>query len=374
MKYKIAVFPGDGVGQELINEGLKVLDKAAELDKFEIEWVSYLHGAEYYAETNEPLTEKIMRDIMSSCNAIYCGTFDRISTEPKNNVTALIRDYFDHFISLRPVKLLPGIESVLVDKTSDEIDFVIIRENTEDFYIGAAGRAKNGKNKHQLNIDANAFKMKIGLDIEAKGSEIAYQISALSRKGCERALKYAFEYSKNNGNKKVTSIDKANLLESYNFWRECLEKIAKDYHDIEVEHDFVDTAVMNLIRQPEKYKIIVAPNMFGDILSDLGTVLQGGIAYGARGNINPDTLSMFEPIHGSAPKLKGQGIINPIATIWAGSLMLGHIGQKKSSDLIMKAICAVLKEGKARTQDLNGNNTTSEMGDAIVDRFVEMHD
>lgn len=374
MKYKIAVFPGDGVGTELINEGIKVIGKSAELDKFEIEWSSYPYGAEHYNETKELLSEKILRDIKNSCNAIYCGTFDRINAEPDKNVPNLIRNYFEQFVSLRPIKLLPGIGSALSDKSSDDIDFTVIRENTEDFYIGAAGRTKNGKNKNQLEIDANALKIKFGLDIEAKGSEIAYQIGVLSKKGCERVIRYAFDYAKRNGNKKITSIDKSNLLDFYNFWRECFERIAKDYQDIEYEHNFVDMAVMNFIRQPEKYKLIVAPNMFGDILSDLGAMLQGGIAFGARGNINPMTISMFEPIHGSAPKLKGLGIVNPIATIWAAALMLEHIGQKKSSDLIMKAIAAVLKEDKIRTQDLGGNNTTSEMGDAIADKFVELHE
>ena len=160
----------------------------------------------------------------------------------------------------------------------------------------------------------------------------------------------------------------------YNFWRENFEKIAKEYSSIEYEFNLIDAAVMNFIRQPEKYEIIVAPNMFGSILSDLGTVLQGGLAFAAQGNINPEGISMFEPIHGSAPKLKGQGIVNPIATIWAGALMLDNIGHHKSHDLIIKAIESVLKDGRARTQDLGGNNTTSEMADAIVDKLIELHD
>ena len=373
MKYKIAAFPGDGVGPELIKEGMKVVEKAAELDKFEIEWVEYPHGAEHYQETKEFLSEKDLKEIKSSCNAIYCGTFDRINAEPDKNAANLIKTYFNHFVSLRPIRLLPSAESALANKTSSEIDFVIIRENTEDFYIGAAGTAKNGKNKHQLGIDTNSLKIKLGIDIEAKGNEIAYQIGVLSRKGCERAIKYAFDYAKSNGNKKIISVDKANMLSYYNFWRECFEKVGKGYKDIEYEHNFVDAAIMNLIRQPEKYKLIITPNMFGDILSAIGTMLQGGIAFGARANINPETVSMFEPIHGSAPKLKGQGIVNPIATIWAAALMLDHIGEKKSSALVMKAIDAVLKEEKTRTQDLNGFNTTSEMGDAIADKFVELH-
>ena len=160
----------------------------------------------------------------------------------------------------------------------------------------------------------------------------------------------------------------------YNFWRENFDRIAKEYSDIGYEFNLIDTAVMNFVRQPEKYEIIVAPNLFGDILSDLGTMIQGGLSFAARGNINPESISMFEPVHGSAPKLKDKGIVNPIATIWAASLMLGSIGQKKSGDLIIKAIESVLRDGRTKTQDLNGNNTTTEMADAIVDKLVELHD
>ncbi len=374
MKYKIAVFPGDGVGPELMDEGMKVIEKAAELDKFGIEWSKYPHGMEHYRETKEMLSEKTLKEIKSSCNSIYCGTFERANPESSKNVANDIRNYFDQFIMLRPITLLPGIQCPIADKTRDEVDFVILRENTEDFYVGAAGRAKNGKTRNLLNIETNTLKLKFGLDIEAKGSEIAYQIGVLSRKGCERFIKFAFDYAKKSGNKRIVSLDKANLLESYNFWRECFEKISKGYQDVEYEHTLVDTALMNLIRQPEKYKVIVAPNMFGDILGDLGTMIQGGIAFGARGNLNPEGISMFEPIHGCASKLKGKGIISPIATIWAGALMLDNIGQQKSGALIMRAIEAVLKEGKVRTQDLDGQNSTSEMGDATADKFVELHE
>ena len=274
MKYKIAVFPGDGVGPELIKEGTKIIDKAAELDKFEIEWIAYPHCAEHYLETNEQLSDKTLKEIKDSCNAIYCGTFDNSN---KYIVSSLIRNYFDQFASLRPIKLLPNVESPLANKTNNEINFVVIRENTEDFYIGANGKAKNGKNKHKLEINNSAFKASFLLNAETKGSEIAYQIGVLSRKGCERIIRYAFEYAKSKNRKKITSVDKANMLESYAIWRESADKIAKEYAGIDYELSLIDVAVMNFIRQPEKYEVIVAPNMFGGILSDLGTMLQGGL-------------------------------------------------------------------------------------------------
>ncbi|MBI2659485.1 isocitrate/isopropylmalate dehydrogenase family protein [Candidatus Woesearchaeota archaeon] len=371
MKYNIAVFPGDGVGPELINEGIKIVEKAAELDKFEVEWSSYPHGAEHYLETKEELNEKILKDIKNSCNAIYCGTFDIANGQ---KISSLIREYFNQFISLRPIKLLPGVESPLAGKTHDEIDLVIIRENSEDFYVKAGGRAKNGKNRHQLEIENGALKAKFGLSIETKGNEIAYQMGIISRKGCEKAAKYAFEYAKRKNKSKIISVDKASIMDCYSLWRECFEKIGKEQNSIEYGFELIDAAVINLIRQPEKYQVIAAPNMFGDILGDLGTAIQGGLLFAAGGNINPEGISMFEPVHGSAAKLKGQGIVNPIATIWAGALMLDAIGQHKSHDLIIKAIESVLKDGRTKTQDLDGNNTTSEMGDAIADKLIEIHD
>lgn len=376
MKYRIAVFPGDGVGQELVNEGLKVIGKAAELDKFEIEWVKYPHGAEHYSETKEVLPEKILKDIKNSCNSIYCGAFDNSAFEslPEKSISAMIRNYFDQSLCLRPVKLMPGVDGPLAGKASNDVNFMLIRENTEDFYIGAHGRAKNGRSRQQLDISKSASKAKFAVSIETKGNEIAYQIGVLSRKGCERAIKYAFEYAKRKGIGKIAAVDKANIVDYYNFWRESAERTAKDYPEVSCSFELIDAVVMNFIRQPEKYSVLVAPNLFGDILGDLGTVLQGGLSFAAQGNINPEGISMFEPVHGSAPKLKDKGIVNPIATIWAGALMLDSIGQHQSSDLIIKSIESVLKDGKTRTQDLDGNNTTSEMGDAIADKFVELHD
>ena len=377
MKYRIAIFPGDGVGPELIDEGTKIIQKAAELDKFDIEWVKYPHCAGHYLETKEVLSEKLLKEIKNSCVAIYCGTFDILRHDSETNyknISQTIRDYFCQYVNLRPIKLLPSVEGPLIGKTHNEIDFVIIRENTEDFYVNASGRAKNGKNKQQLEIAKDSCRLKFGLDIETKSSEIAYQIGVLSKKGCERIIRYAFEYAQRNNKKKITSIDKANVMEIYNFWRENIEKISKEYPNINCDYALIDSAVINFILQPEKFEIIIAPNMFGDILGDLGTAIQGGLSFSCRGNINPESISMFEPIHGSAPKLKGQGIVNPIATIWAGALMLSNLGQQKSSDFILKSIESVLKEGKTRTQDIGGNNTTCEMGDSILDKLVEIHD
>ncbi|MBI2659867.1 isocitrate/isopropylmalate dehydrogenase family protein [Candidatus Woesearchaeota archaeon] len=360
MKYKIAVFPGDGVGPELVSEGVKVIEKAAELDKFEVEFVRYPYGAEHYAETLELLDEKTLKEIKSSCNAVYCGTFENVNGQ---RVPSIIRNYFGHFASLMPVRLL---------QNAGNADFLLVRETTEEFFAKSCGKARNGKNREQIEVSSNAFKAKFGMSIDIKGSEIAYQIGMLSRKGCERIARYAFELAKRKNKKKVTAIDKSNMLEFHGLWKESFEKISKEYQEISLELELADSAAMNFIRQPEKYEIVAATNLLGDILGDLATAVQG-LSFACRASIGQE-ISMFEPAHGSAPKLKGKGIVNPIATIWAASLMLDSVGEQKSSLLIEKSIERVLKEEKTRTQDLNGNNTTSEMADAIIDKFIEIHD
>jgi 3-isopropylmalate dehydrogenase len=401
MKIKIAVFPGDGVGPELINEGIKVIEKAAELDKFGIEWARFPHGAEHYLETREELTEKALEEIKDSCNAVYCGPIDSIETQSVSGrqkpdefervkrahpraagflnaangrkIPNIIRDYFAQFLSLRPIRLFPSVESPLANKAENQVDFVVMKENFEEFYAGASGRAKSGKNRQQLDIGKDSFRARFGLNIDAKG-EIAYQVGMLSRKGCENVAKFAFEYAKSKNKKKVTAVDKANMLGFHNIWKESFESVSRDYKGIDVEFELIDLAAMNFIRQPEKYEVVAAPNMIGGILGDLGAALQGNLAFACRANINPEGISMFEPAHGSAAKLKGQGIVNPIAAIWAGALMLDSLGLQESSSLIIRAIEGVLRENRTRTLDLSGNNSTSEMGDAIVDKFIDIHD
>ncbi|MEM2895965.1 MAG: isocitrate/isopropylmalate family dehydrogenase, partial [Candidatus Bathyarchaeia archaeon] len=205
---------------------------------------------------------------------------------------------------------------------------------------------------------------------ETDHEEIAYQIMVLSKKGIERVVRYAFEYAKQHGKNKVTSVDKANVLTyAYGFWREVFEEVKKDYPGIETEYAYVDAITMWLVKNPEWYQVVVTPNMFGDIITDLGAMIQGGLGVAAGGNINPEGTSMFEPIHGSAPKYKGLNIANPIATILAGKLLLESLGEKEAAMLVEKAVREVLKEGKIKTKDLGGNSTTKQVGDAIANRI-----
>lgn len=369
-KYKIAVIRGDGIGSEIISEGEKVLDAVSEFEGFELEWVEYPHGAEHYLKTGELIGEDTLKELERS-DAIYFGSIGdpRVETGVlEQGILLTIRFYFDQYVNLRPIKLLEGVRTPLAGKGPEDIDFSVVRENTEDFYVGIGGRAKGkGKKREELEVVRRLYNIKFGLDIETDADELAYQIGVLTREGCERVMRFAFEFAREKGKKKVTSVDKANVLtHGYGFWREIFSEVAREYPEIDTEFNFVDAICMWLVKNPEWYQVVVTPNMFGDIITDLGAMIQGGLGLAPGANINPDGVSMFEPIHGSAPKYKGKGVSNPIATIWAGAMLLETMGEKSASERVLSAIESVLREGKVRTYDLGGNSRTSAVGDAIA--------
>ncbi len=361
--------PGDGIGPEIIREGVKVLDKTADLNNFNINWVNYDNGAEKYLKTKELITEDTLKEIKNSCKAIYLGALGDPRCKPgilEKGILLKTRFYFDQYINLRPIKLLEGVWCPLKDKTPKDIDFTVVRENTEDFYVGIGNRAKIGKSKQELEVIRSLYEVKFNLDIETQNSEIAYQIGVLSQKGSKRVIEYAFELAKKQGKTKVTAVDKANVLNNiYNFWREIVEQTSKKYPNINHEFNYVDAITMWFVKNPEWFEVVVTPNMFGDIITDLGAMIQGGLGLAPGGNINPKGISMFEPIHGSAPKYKDKNVANPLATIWAGAMMLDEIGQKKAAEQIVNSIQSVIKQGKVKTKDLGGKNTCSDMGDAV---------
>ncbi|MFH0859975.1 MAG: isocitrate/isopropylmalate dehydrogenase family protein [Candidatus Altiarchaeota archaeon] len=371
-RYEIAVIPGDGIGPEVIAEGIKVLDRAADAHNFSIEWKHYPIGADHYLKTGELLTEETLKDL-SKQDSIYLGALGDPRCEPgilEKGILLALRFHFDQYINLRPIRLLEGVWCPLKDKRPQDINFSVVRENTEDFYVGIGNRAKIGKNRQELEVLRSLYSVKFGLDIDVDGSEIAYQIGVLSRKGSERVIRYAFDLAKRQGKNRVTAVDKANVLSHvYNFWRKIVEEVSKDYPRIDYEFNFVDAITMWFVKNPEWYQVVVTPNMFGDIITDLGAMIQGGLGLAPGGNINPDGISMFEPIHGSAPKYKGMNRANPLATIWAGAMMLEELGQKGAADKVVSAIESVIKEGKVKTKDLGGNNTTTEMGDAVAGKL-----
>ncbi|MFH1721620.1 MAG: isocitrate/isopropylmalate family dehydrogenase [Candidatus Altiarchaeota archaeon] len=367
--YEIAVIGGDGIGPEIITEGKKVLDAASDKFGFKIKWTDYPFGADHYLATKELVPEEALKE-MGKKDAIYLGAIGDDRLTPgilEGGIILATRFYFDQYVNLRPIKLLEGVDTPLKGKGPADIDFVVVRENTEDFYVGLGGRMKKGQAKHALELKRSLYNLKFDLDIEFDGDELAYQIGVNSREGCKRLLEYAFDYAKNHGKTKLTAVDKANVLtNSYGMWREVVEEVSAKYPKIEHEFNFVDAITMWFVRRPEWYQVVATPNMFGDIISDLGAMLQGGLGLAPGGNINPKGVSMFEPIHGSAPKYKGMNTANPVATIWAGAMMLDELGQAEAAKDVVSSIEAYLKKGENLTRDLGGSAKTSDVGDNLV--------
>ncbi len=367
-QYKIPVLPGDGIGPEIIAEGRKVIDAVGERFGFDVEWIEYPHGADHYLETGELISEETLKEL-SGYTAIYLGSIGDPRIAPgilEKGILLTARFYFDQYVNLRPIKLLDGVWTPLKDKTSKDIDFVVVRENTEDFYIGIGGRAKKGESKDLLEVKRTLYSAKFGLDIETDSEEIGYQIGLISKEGTKRIVEYAFDLAENR-KKHVSSVDKANVLSDiYGFWREEFSAVASKHPDVITDFNFVDAITMWFVKNPEWFDVVVTPNMFGDIISDLGAMIQGGLGLAPGGNINPNGTSMFEPIHGSAPKYKGQNKVNPIATIWAGAMLIEQLGEKEAANTIVNAIQKNILDSKVKTFDMGGKSRTSDVGDDIA--------
>ncbi len=373
--YKIAVIPGDGVGPEVMQEGIKVLEAAGEVANIDFEWVRYPFGAEHYLATGEILGEDALKEI-SGCDAIYLAAVGDPRVKPgilEQGILLKLRFYFDQYVNLRPVKLYPGIPTPLKDKKPEDINFFVVRENTEDFYVGVGARVTSPKQREELEVKRELYELKFGIDItKVRSEEIAFQIGVISREGAERVIRYAFELAKRQGMRRVTSVDKANVLTHvYSLWREVFEEVAKGYAEMETEFNYVDAITMYFLTMPEHFQVIVTPNMFGDIITDLGAQIQGGIGLAPSGNINPDGVSMFEPVHGSAPNLKGKGLANPVAQILAGALMLQELGEAEAAKLVEQAVAETLRSG-VRTPDIGGSASTAQVGSAIAAKVKEL--
>ena len=350
-EYHIAVIPGDGTGPEVISEGLKVLEAVSRRYGFSITFHYYNLGGEHYIQTRETLPEGVLESIKTR-DAIYLGAIGHPAVSPgilEKGVLLRLRFALDQYINLRPVKLYAGVETPLKHKGPEEIDFLVIRENTEGLYVGAGGILKQGT-----------------------PDEVAVQESISTRKGVERCIRYAFEACKRrNRAKKLTLCGKSNVLTyTFDLWERTFKEVAVAYPDIQTDYVHVDALCMWLIKNPEWFDVIVTENMFGDIITDLGAMLQGGMGVAAGANINPEGISMFEPIGGSAPKYTGQNTINPIGAILAAHLMLATLGEDDAARMAEKAVEKVL------INDLKGvgagemGYSTSEVGDLIVE-FIE---
>ncbi|MDK2890378.1 MAG: tartrate dehydrogenase/decarboxylase / D-malate dehydrogenase [Methanoculleus sp.] len=363
MQHRVAAIGGDGIGPEIVAAGKEVLDAAGERYGFDIAWTDFDIGADRYLATGELLTEEDIREL-SKFSAIYFGAIGDDRVKPgilEKGILLAIRFHFDQFVNLRPIKLLDGVTTPLANKGPEDIDFVVVRENTEDFYVGIGSRFAGKREQTTLEVVRNLYNVRFGLDVETDADELAYQIGVVTQEGAERAIRYAFDLAAAR-EKKVTSVDKANVLSDvYGLWRDVFTEVAAGYPDVQTEFNFVDAVTMWFVKNPEWFDVVVTPNMFGDIITDLGAMIQGGLGLAPGGNINPRGTSMFEPIHGSAPKYRGQDVANPLATVWAGSMLLDHLGEHEAAAAVLRAIERSILDGFV-TRDMGGAKKTSEVG------------
>jgi tartrate dehydrogenase/decarboxylase/D-malate dehydrogenase len=346
--YRIAVIAGDGIGQEVIPAGIEVMKIAASQGGFGCDFTDFPWGSEFYLKNGRMLDPDAVDQLMKF-DAIYLGAIG----DPRvaDHVTARelilpLRQRLRQYVNLRPMRLLPGITSPLAGRGAADIDMVCVRENSEGEYCGIGGRLHAGT-----------------------PDELAEQTGIFTRRGIERIARYAFTFARTRPRKMLASATKSNALQhAMVMWDEVVGEVAKEFPDIEYRKYHVDALAARMITAPQTLDVIVASNLFGDILTDVGSAISGSLGVGPSGNINPDrtTPSMFEPIHGSAPDIAGKGIANPIAAIWAGAMMLDHFGERAAHDSILKAIEGVIGNAKVRTPDLGGTARTADMTKAVT--------
>lgn len=347
-QYKIAVLPGDGTGPEVVNEGLKVLQAAAQRHQFKLETTVYDLGGERYLKTGETCPDSVL-DELRKFDAIYLGAIGHPDVKPgilEKGILLKIRFELDQYINLRPVKLYPGVDCPLKNKSPADIDYVVVRENTGGMYTGVGG-------------------------ISMKGSphEVAIQNMIYSRFQVERCLRYAFKYAqKRNKNKTLALSGKTNVLTYvFDLWERAFHELgAREFPDIKRDYYHVDATCMWMVKNPEWFDVIVTENMFGDIITDLGAMTQGGMGIAAGGNINPEGVSMFEPIGGSAPKYTGQNIINPLAAICAGAMLLDELGESDAAQSVEKAVMQATAQKIKNLSAGKMGYTTSQVGDMVA--------
>jgi tartrate dehydrogenase/decarboxylase/D-malate dehydrogenase len=358
--YRIAVIPGDGVGPEVANEATAVAEAAGKAYGFGVEFDTFDWSCDRYLEVGQMMPDDAL-DLIRDHDAIFLGCLGDASKVPDHvSLEALlrIRKGFDQYVNLRPISLYQGVSTPVSTAAPETLDMLVVRENTEGEYSAVGGFFKQG------TPDA-----------------LALQTAVFTRKGCERVVRYAFEQARARekfgpGEKvgRVTNCTKSNALNySMVFWDSVFDEVSYDYPDVETDMALVDALTMWFVKNPDYFDVVVASNLFGDIITDLGAMLQGGMGFAAGGNINPERIfpSMFEPIHGSAPKYTGQGRVNPIASIEATRMMLDHLGETDAAAGIQAAVAGVLAEGEVRTRDVGGSSSTAEVGSAIRDRLRE---
>jgi 3-isopropylmalate dehydrogenase len=350
-KYHIAVIPGDGTGPEVVAEGIKVLEALSERCGVDFQFHDFPVGGEAYLKKGILLPDAML-DEMRGMDAIYLGAIGHPGVKPgilEREILLKMRFELDLYINLRPVVLYPGVETPLKGKGPEDIDFVVVRENTEGLYAGGGGFLKKGT-----------------------PDEVAIQESVNTRKGVERCIRYAFEVCRRrNKKKRLTLCGKTNVLVyEADLWNRAFEEVHQAYPDIETNYMHVDALCMWMIKNPENFDVVVTNNLFGDIITDIGAIIQGGLGIAAGGNIHPGRTSMFEPMGGSAPKYRGQNKINPMAAIAAGHMMIDHLGEEEAAGILLDAMKAVLKSRLKSVEAGKMGYGTKEVGD-LVAGYVE---
>lgn len=344
-EYSIGVIGGDGIGPEVVRQGLRVLDLAEAIHGFKTKRTEFPFGAEHFLRTGETMPESAFEEIRGM-GAVLLGAIGdpRVETgKLEFAIIAGLRFKLDLYVNLRPIRLYDARFCPLKDKTPADIDFVVVRENTEDAYCGIHGFFKKGS-----------------------PDEVAQQTMLYTRKGTERVIRYAYELCrKRNGKKRLTLVDKANAVRAQDLWTRTFAEVGRAFPEIEQDHAYVDATCMWMVKNPDHFDVAVAPNLFGDIITDLGAMLQGGMGIAAGGNIHPGRVSAFEPIHGSAPKYAGQNKANPLATILAVSMLLDHLGEREASRDVEEAVARCLRSSQVRSLQA-GVHRTDELGDLVI--------
>jgi tartrate dehydrogenase/decarboxylase/D-malate dehydrogenase len=348
--HRIALIGGDGIGPEVIESGLEVLVAAGEQFGFSLETNELGWNSRRFLDEGAMMPPDWF-EVLSGYDAIYLGAVGSPEVPDHETLWGLllpIRQRFDQYVNLRPVRLMDGVDSPLRDVSREDIDMLCVRENSEGEYSGVGGRVHDGMDH-----------------------EVATQVDVFTRKGVERIVRYAFEQAASRRGH-LTSVTKSNAgRHAFVFWDDVVKEVAGDYPDVQVDHVLVDAAAAFFISRPERFDVVVGSNLFMDVLTDVGAAIQGGMGFSASANINPDAdvPAMFEPVHGSAPDITGRGIANPTAAIWAGSMMLDHLGETEAARAVSSALEAVLGERRVRTADLGGSSTTAEFASAVASRI-----
>jgi tartrate dehydrogenase/decarboxylase/D-malate dehydrogenase len=348
-KHKIALIEGDGIGKEVVPEGRRVVDAAARLYGTEIQWQDFDWGSDYYKRHGRMMPVDGLAQIASH-DAIFLGAIGWPTVPDHVSLWSLllpIRREFQQYINLRPVRGFDGLSCPLATRRSQDIDFVIVRENSEGEYSDIGGRFRTDSDQ-----------------------EVVVQESIFTRTGVDRVMRFAFELARKRDRQQLTSATKSNgIFHTMPFWDERFRAIAQQYPEIHIDQYHIDILTAHLVRDPERFDVIVATNLFGDILSDLGAAVAGTIGIAPSANLNPGRRfpSMFEPVHGSAPDIAGRNVANPIGQVWSGAMMLEHLGHQEAAAAIIDAIARVLADGGPRTPDMGGTASTQAVGQAIVD-------